>query len=48
MGVAMWAELSKSFCVIDRWEELAHTPQIYCFSPVLSVLSLFRVYTSNY
>ena len=48
MGEAMWADLSKSFWLIDRWVGLAYTPQIYCFSPLLGVLSLFRVYSRNY
>ena len=41
-------DLSKLFRVIDRWAGFTHTSQIYCFSPVLNVLSLFRVYTYNF
>ena len=48
MGVDMWADLSKSFWMIDRWAGLTHIPQIYCFSPVFGVLSLFRVYSLNF
>ena len=48
MGVAMWEDLSKSFRVIDRWAGHAHIPQIYCFSPVLGVLVMFRDFTLNY
>ena len=42
MGVDMWEELSTSFWMIDRWAELAHAPQMCCFSPFLGVLSCLR------
>ena len=48
MGVVMWEDFSKLFRVIDRWAGHSHTPQIYCFSPVLGVLVMFRVFTLNY
>ena len=48
MGVAMWADLPRSFWMIDRWAGHVHTPQIYCFSPFFSVLVMFRDVTLNY
>ena len=32
------------FLKIDRWVGLAHGRQIYCFSPFLGVLLLFKVH----
>ena len=40
----MWEELSKLFWMIGRRAELTQTPQIYCFSPILGVLSMFKVH----
>ena len=40
----MEAGLSTSLWIFDRWVRSAHIPQIYCFSPILGVLSLFKVY----
>ena len=37
------ADLYSAFGMVDRWAGLAHRRQIYCFSPFLSVLSLFKV-----
>ena len=37
------AGLSTSLWMTDRWAGLAHAPQMYCFLPVLRVLSLFMV-----
>ena len=37
------ADLSTSSRMIDRWVWLAHAPQMYCFSPLLGVLSLLEV-----
>ena len=34
-------DLSTSIWMSDRWAWPAHAPQIYCFSPVLGVLSMF-------
>ena len=34
--------------MIDRWAGLAHAPQMCCFSTLLGVLSMFRVYSLNY
>ena len=32
----------------DRWAGLAHAPQMYCFLPVLSVFSLFKIIIGGY
>ena len=42
------ADRYSTFGMVDSWVWLAHAPQIYCFSPFLSVSSLLRIYTSNY
>ena len=39
----MEAGLSTSLWMTDRWVGLAHAPQMYCFSPVLCVLSVFKI-----
>ena len=40
--------LSTTLWMTGRWAGLAHAPQVYCFSPFLDVLSMFKVYSLNY
>ena len=40
--------LSRPFGMVDRWAWLAHASQVYCFSPVWDVSSLFKIIIGGY
>ena len=40
--------VSRPFGMVDRWAWLAHASQVYCFSPVGGVSSLFKIIIGGY